>query len=97
MNDFGPKRPMPESVETAPTDIAKAKRGRPKKKPDYDREKEIDAFQAKAVELFGERRPNRTIWGCSEHPGCGERHEYDAAEGAEDAGHCRGLQHEAQP
>lgn len=38
MNDFGPKRPMSESAETAPTDTAKAKRGRPKKKPDYDRE-----------------------------------------------------------
>lgn len=59
MNDFGPKRPMPESVETAPTDIAKAKRGRPKKKPDYDREKEIDAFQAKAVELFEEPYDDR--------------------------------------
>ena len=59
MNDFGPKRPMPESAETAPTDTAKAKRGRPKKKPDYDREKEIDAFQAKAVELFGEPYDDR--------------------------------------
>ena len=59
MNDFGPKRPMPESVETAPTDIAKAKRGRPKKKPDYDRDKEIEAFQAKAVELFGEPYDDR--------------------------------------
>lgn len=38
MNDFGPKCPMSESAETAPTDTAKAKRGRPKKKPDYDRE-----------------------------------------------------------
>lgn len=59
MNDFGPKRPMPESVETAPTDIAKAKRGRPKKKPDYDREKEIEAFQTRAVELFGEPYDDR--------------------------------------
>lgn len=59
MNDFGPKRPMPESAETAPTDTAKAKRGRPKKKPDYDREKEIEAFQAKAVELFGEPYDDR--------------------------------------
>jgi hypothetical protein len=33
MNDFGPKRPMSESAETAPTDTAKAKRGRPKKSP----------------------------------------------------------------
>ena len=54
MNDFGPKRPMSESAETAPTDTAKAKRGRPKKKPDYDRDKEIEAFQARTVELFGE-------------------------------------------
>ena len=38
MNDFGPKLPMSESAENAPTDIEKAKRGRPKKKPDYDRE-----------------------------------------------------------
>ena len=54
MNDFGPKRPMSESAETAPTDTAKAKRGRPKKKPDYDRDKEIEAFQARTVEFFGE-------------------------------------------
>lgn len=54
MNDFGPKRPMSESAETAPTDIVKAKRGRPKKKPDYDREKEIEALQQKVIDLFGE-------------------------------------------
>lgn len=59
MNDFGPKRPMSESAEIAPTDTVKAKRGRPKKKPDYDREKEIEAFQAKAVELFGEPYDDR--------------------------------------
>ena len=59
MNDFGPKRPMPESAEIAPTDTVKAKRGRPKKKPDYDRDKEIEAFQAKAVELFGEPYDDR--------------------------------------
>ena len=53
MNDFGPKRPMSEDAPCASKDTEKAKRGRPKKKPDYDRDKEIEAFQAKAVELFG--------------------------------------------
>lgn len=59
MKDFGLKRPVSESAEIAPTDIVKAKRGRPKKKPDYDRDKEIEAFQAKAVELFGEPYDDR--------------------------------------
>lgn len=54
MNDFGPKRPMSESAEIAPTDTVKAKRGRPKKKPDYDRKKEIEALQQKVINLFGE-------------------------------------------
>lgn len=45
MNDFGPKRPMSEDALCESTDTVKAKRGRPKKKPDYDREKEIEALQ----------------------------------------------------
>ena len=53
MNDFGPKRPMPESAEIAPTDTVKAKRGRPKKKPGYDRAEVIDELLVKAVEFFG--------------------------------------------
>ena len=59
MNDFGPKRPMSEDAPCVSEDIEKAKRGRPKKKPDYDREKEIEAFQARAVELFGEPYDDR--------------------------------------
>ena len=59
MNDFGPKRPMSEDAPCASDGIEKAKRGRPKKKPDYDREKEIEAFQARAVELFGEPYDDR--------------------------------------
>lgn len=35
-------------------DTVKAKRGRPKKKPEYDRDEEITALQTKALELFGE-------------------------------------------
>lgn len=35
MNDFGPKRPMSEDALCESTDTVKAKRGRPKKKPDY--------------------------------------------------------------
>ena len=54
MNDFGPKRPISEDTLCVSTDTVKAKRGRPKKKPDYDREKEIDALEKKVVELFGE-------------------------------------------
>lgn len=59
MNDFGPKRPMSEDALCESTDTVKAKRGRPKKKPDYDREREIEAFQARAVELFGEPYDDR--------------------------------------
>lgn len=59
MNDFGPKRPMSEDALCVSQDLEKAKRGRPKKKPDYDREKEIEAFQARAVELFGEPYDDR--------------------------------------
>lgn len=59
MNDFGPKRPMSEDAPCVSEGIEKAKRGRPKKKPDYDREKEIEAFQARAVELFGEPYDDR--------------------------------------
>ena len=54
MNDFGPKRPMSEEVPCVPADTEKAKRGRPKNKPDYDREKEIDALQQRVIDLFGE-------------------------------------------
>lgn len=59
MNDFGPKRPMSEDARCVSQDLEKAKRGRPKKKPDYDREKEIEAFQAREVELFGEPYDDR--------------------------------------
>lgn len=59
MNDFGPKRPMSEDAPCVSEGIEKAKRGRPKKKPDYDREKKIEAFQARAVELFGEPYDDR--------------------------------------
>lgn len=59
MNDFGPKRPMSDDAPCVSEGIEKAKRGRPKKKPDYDREKEIEAFQARAVELFGEPYDDR--------------------------------------
>lgn len=59
MNNFGPKRPMSEDAPCVSEGIEKAKRGRPKKKPDYDREKEIEAFQARAVELFGEPYDDR--------------------------------------
>lgn len=54
MNDFGQKRPISEDTLCVSTDTVKAKRGRPKKKPDYDRDKEIDALEKKVVELFGE-------------------------------------------
>ena len=54
MSDFGPKRPMSEDALCVSTDTEKAKRGRPKKKPDYDREKEIDALQQRVIDLFGE-------------------------------------------
>ena len=59
MNDFGPKRPMSEDAPCVSEDSEKAKRGRPKKKPDYDRDKEIEAFQSMAVELFGEPYDDR--------------------------------------
>lgn len=59
MNDFGPKRPMSEDAPCVSEGIEKAKRGRPKKKPDYDRDKEIEAFQARAVELFGKPYDDR--------------------------------------
>ena len=59
MNNFGPKRPMSKDAPCVSEGIEKAKRGRPKKKPDYDREKEIEAFQARAVELFGEPYDDR--------------------------------------
>ena len=59
MNDFGPKRPMSEDALCVSQDLEKAKRGRPKKKPDYDREKEIEAFQSRAVEIFGEPYDDR--------------------------------------
>ena len=35
-------------------EIQKAKRGRPRKKPDYDRTEQIDVLLEKAVDLFGE-------------------------------------------
>lgn len=50
---------MSEDAPCVSEGIEKAKRGRPKKKPDYDREKEIEAFQARAVELFGEPYDDR--------------------------------------
>ena len=59
MNDFGPKRPMSEDARCASEDGEKAKRGRPKKKPDYDRDKEIEAFQQKVIDLFGEPYDDR--------------------------------------
>ena len=59
MSDFGSKRPMSDDAPCVSEGIEKAKRGRPKKKPDYDREREIEAFQARAVELFGEPYDDR--------------------------------------
>ena len=59
MNDFGPKRPMSEDAPCALESTGKAKRGRPKKKTDHDREKEIEAFQTRAVELFVELYDDR--------------------------------------
>ena len=53
MNDFGPKRPMSEDALSESTGITKAKRGRPKKKPGYDRAEVIDNLLVKAVESFG--------------------------------------------
>ena len=54
MSDFGPKRPMSEDALCVSTDTVKAKRGRPKKKPDYDRDKEIYALQQRVINLFGD-------------------------------------------
>ncbi len=45
MNDFGPERRGTCGPEKAP-------RGRPKKKPGYDREKEIQSLIQQAVNLF---------------------------------------------
>ena len=53
MNDFGPKRPMSEDALCESTDTEKAKRGRPKKKPGYDRAEVIDELLMKVVESFG--------------------------------------------
>ena len=53
MNDFGPKRPMSEDALCVPADTVKTKRGRPKKKPGYDRAEVIDDLLVKAVEFFG--------------------------------------------
>lgn len=47
MSDIGPKRQMQECIE-------KAKRGRPEKKPGYDKAEVIDDLLKKAVELFEE-------------------------------------------
>lgn len=53
MNDFGPKRPMSEDALCVPADTVKTKRGRPKKKPGYDRAEVIDDLLVKVVEFFG--------------------------------------------
>ena len=53
MNDFGPKRPMSEDALRESTDTVKATRGRPKKKPGYDRAEVIDELLMKVVESFG--------------------------------------------
>ena len=95
MNDFGPKRPMSESAETAPTDTAKAKRGRPKKKPTMTEKRKLKPF-----------KPGR--WNFSLNPTmtesnhlkmlqASERCEYNIVKGAEDVDYRRGLQHETQP
>lgn len=52
MSDIGPKRP-------ASKDAVKAKRGRPEKKPGYDKEGVIDDLLRKAVELFEEPYDDR--------------------------------------
>ena len=52
MRDFGPKRPVSE-------DTVKAKRGRPKKKPNYDKDKMIQDQLEKAVALFVEPYDDR--------------------------------------
>lgn len=52
MKDFGPKRP-------ASDDAVKAKRGRPKKKPDYDKTEKMQEEMEKAVALFVEPYDDR--------------------------------------
>ena len=52
MSDIGPKRQMQECIE-------KAKRGRPEKKPGYDKAEVIDDLLKKAVELFEEPLDDR--------------------------------------
>lgn len=47
MNDFGPKCPASDNA-------VKAKRGRPKKKPEYDKTEKIQEELEKAVALFVE-------------------------------------------
>ena len=52
MDNFGQKRPASE-------DAVKGKRGRPKKKPDYDKAETICELLKKAVELFDEPLDDR--------------------------------------
>lgn len=52
MDDFGPKRP-------AFDDAVKGKRGRPKKKPNYDKAETISDLLKKAVELYDEPYDDR--------------------------------------
>lgn len=53
MSDFGPKRLMSADTPCVLTDTVKAKRGRPKKKPGYERAEVIDELLVEAVESFG--------------------------------------------
>lgn len=53
MNDFGPKRPMLEDALCVSACTEKAKRGRPKKKPGYDKTEVIDELLLRVVEAFG--------------------------------------------
>ena len=55
MSDIGQKRPMPVNQKTVP----KARKGRPKKKPDYDKKKTIEELLLKATSLFGEPYDDR--------------------------------------
>ena len=59
MNDFGPKRPVCDGENNSPSHIEKKKRGRPKKKPGYDRAEIIDELLMTAVELFAEPYDDR--------------------------------------
>ena len=59
MNDFGPKRPVCDGENNSPAHIEKKKRGRPKKKPGYDRAEIIDELLMTAVELFAEPYDDR--------------------------------------